>query len=77
MCGSMADIQCLTAEIRRGNKKRRKKKPQDEKIYVHILLCRAATKKIELSGYATWFTAWGAIRIAHYDVIDDVISRKL
>jgi len=29
------------------------------------------------SGYATWFTAGGAIRIAHYDVIDDVISRTL
>jgi len=40
------------------------------------------------SGYATWFTAEGAIRIAlrqlwqtwklhHYDVIDDVITRKL
>ena len=29
------------------------------------------------SGYATWFTAGGAIRIAHYDVIDDVITRKL
>jgi len=39
------------------------------------------------SGYATWFTAGGAIRIAlrqlwqtwklcHYDVIDDVITRK-
>jgi len=26
---------------------------------------------------ATWFTAGGAIRIAHYDVIDDVITRKL
>jgi len=25
------------------------------------------------SGYATWFMAGGAIRIAHYDVIDDVI----
>jgi len=24
-----------------------------------------------------WFTAGGAIRIAHYDVIDDVITRKL
>ena len=33
MCGSMADIQSLTAEIRRGNKKRRKKK-QDENIMV-------------------------------------------
>jgi len=29
------------------------------------------------SGYATWFTAGGAIRIGHYDVIDDVITRKL
>jgi len=28
------------------------------------------------SGYATWFTAGGAIRIAHYDVIDDVITQK-
>ena len=27
---------------------------------------------VETSGYATWFTAGGAIRIAHYDVIDDV-----
>ena len=29
------------------------------------------------SGYATWFTAGGAIRIAHYDVIGDVITRKV
>jgi len=29
------------------------------------------------SSYATWFTAGGAIRIAHYDVIDDVITRKV
>ena len=29
------------------------------------------------SGYATWFTAGGTIRIAHYDVIDDVITWKL
>jgi len=28
------------------------------------------------SGYATWFTAGGTIRIAHYDVIADVITRK-
>jgi len=34
MCGSMVDIQYLTAEIRRGKKeRRRKKKPQDENIY--------------------------------------------
>jgi len=31
MCGSMVDIQSPTAEIRRGNKKRRKK--QDENTY--------------------------------------------
>jgi len=29
------------------------------------------------SGYATWFTAGAAIRIAHYDAIGDVITRKL
>jgi len=29
------------------------------------------------SGYATWFTAGGAIRIVHYNVIDDVITRKV
>jgi len=28
------------------------------------------------SGYAPWFTAGGAIRIAHYDVIDDVINSE-
>jgi len=39
MCGSMVDIQSLTAEIRRGNKKKKKKKEerrkkQDENIMV-------------------------------------------
>jgi len=35
MCGSMADIQCAAAEIRRGKKKKdRKNKPQHEKIYM-------------------------------------------
>jgi len=33
--------------------------------------------RIQTSGYATWFAARGAIRIAHYDVIDDVITRKV
>jgi len=33
-------------------------------------------KKIITSGYATWFTARGAIRITHYGVIDDVITRN-
>jgi len=32
---------------------------------------------VNTSGYTTWFTAGGAIRIAHYDVIDDVITQKL
>jgi len=43
MCGSMADIQSATAEIRRGKKEekrkkeeRRKKKPQDK----NIMVCR-------------------------------------
>jgi len=42
--------------------------------YIIVLYNRKVTKT---SGYATWFTAGGAIRIAHYDVIDDVITRKL
>ena len=33
MCGSMADIQSPTVEIRRGNKKERRKKKQHENIY--------------------------------------------
>jgi len=33
--------------------------------------------EIGTSGYATWFTAGGAIHIAHYDIVDDVITRKL
>jgi len=32
---------------------------------------------VATSGYATWFTAGGAIHIVHYDVTDDVITRKL
>jgi len=33
MCASMLDIQSATAEIRRGIKKRKKNKRQDENIY--------------------------------------------
>jgi len=33
--------------------------------------------EVKTSSYATWFTAGGAIHIAHYDVTDDVITRKL
>ena len=41
----------------------------------HVQNCDAFCERT--SGYATWFMAGGAIRIAHYDVIDDVITRKL
>jgi len=34
MCGSMADIQSPTAEMRRGKKERKKKKPQGKNIMV-------------------------------------------
>jgi len=34
MCGSIADIQSPTAEIRRGKKEDRKKKPQGKNIMV-------------------------------------------
>jgi len=43
----------------------------------YAILINKLTKVEQTSGYATWFTAGGAIRIAHYDVIDDVITRKL
>jgi len=43
-----------------------------------LILCVLITQTFtETSGYATWFTSGGAIRIAHYDVIDHVITRKL
>ena len=42
-----------------------------------LLLMTTVAAINKTSGYATWFTAEGAIRIAHYDVIDDVITRKL
>ena len=41
----------------------------------HVAKLRQITSTT--SGYATWFTAGRAIRIAHYDVIDAVITRKL
>ena len=46
MCASMVDIQSPTAEIRRGKKYRKKKKPQDENIIIWpALLHRAAIKQ--------------------------------
>jgi len=47
---------------------------------MHVLLPLKKTVHLtpkKTSGYAKWFTAGGAIRIAHYDVFDDVITRKL
>jgi len=37
MCGSTEDIQSATAEIRRGNKKRRKKQHEDIVYMVSLL----------------------------------------
>jgi len=49
----------------------------DTTVYMS-LKCSRKTANINItSGYATWFTAGGAIRIAHYDVIDDVIMTSL
>jgi len=47
--------------------------------YRGAVLCPASSEalKYKTSGYATWFTAGGAIRIGHYDVIDNVITQKL
>ena len=74
MCGSMVDIQSLTAEIRRE----KKKKMMIERNYRMKILWSALLHRATItSGYATLFTAGGAIRIAYYDVIDDVITRKL
>ena len=51
-------------------------------MHIILFLSLDSTKSVVLtiiitSGYATWFTAGGAIRIAHYDIIDDVITQNL
>ena len=46
-------------------------------LFVNSFVQLLALNYVETSGYATWFTAGGAIRMAYYDVIDDVITRKL
>ena len=67
MCGSMADILSPTAEIRRGIKKIEDRKIDRKKLQgkniMAPLLHRAAIMRT--SGYATWFTAGGAMRIGH------------
>ena len=50
MCGSMIDTQCATAEIRRGIKEERKKKPQDENIMAAIINCKYQLRNF---GYVT------------------------
>ena len=42
-----------------------------------MLVQKCRVVKCKLAAMLRWFTAGGAIRIAHYDVIDDVITRKL
>jgi len=39
MCRSMVDIQSPTAEIRRGKKRKKERKKQDENIMVTIIKC--------------------------------------
>jgi len=51
--------------------------PQRDIFLTDIIGCDRLKLYLKTSGYATWFTARGAIRIAHYDVIDDVITGKL
>ena len=59
MCGSMVDIQSPAAEIRRGNKKdRRKKKPQGKNIMsasatqggrtTNFVMCTGISSKLSL-----------------------------
>jgi len=38
MCGNMVDIQCPTAEIRRG-KKRKKKEDEKKQQHENIMVC--------------------------------------
>ena len=50
-------------------------------IFIDTLVAKKRNNLIKTrkfrNNYARWFMAGGAIRIAHYDVIDDVITRKL
>jgi len=39
MCGGMADIQSLTAEIRRGKQKRKKEKKKKKPQGKNIMVC--------------------------------------
>jgi len=50
MCGSMVDIQSATADIRRGKKEDRKKKPQDKNIMSASSTQDGHKKKEETTG---------------------------
>jgi len=50
MCASMADIQSVTAEIRRGKKKERKKKPQGKDIMSASATQGGHNEKLEALG---------------------------
>jgi len=45
-------------------------------LSTHVAFCEREFFN-ELAATLRWFTAGGAIHIAHYDVIDDVITWKL
>jgi len=50
---------------------------EQEHLLQHFPVVIEEKYRIRTSGYAMWFTAVGAIHIAHYDVIDDLITRKI
>ena len=52
---------------------------QEQKPFSDVIYSISRLSEImqKLAATLRWFTAGGAIRIAHYDVIDDVIIRKL
>ena len=49
----------------------------DVMLFLPSNMLKKFNNQLETSGYTTWFAAGSAIRITHYDVIDDVITRKL
>jgi len=47
------------------------------RLLIACFIGNISAKNIKTSGYATWFTVGGATHIGHYDVIVDVITRKV
>ena len=57
MCGSMAEIQSATAEIRRGKKEdRKKKKPQDKNIMSELAATQGGHKNYVITFSAPYET---------------------